>query len=156
MVSLGYSQALKIYVSPQGNDTGDGSAQHPVATLDRAQELWRQALTTPSERFDKIQVFLAGCDYFLTQTLLLEEADRRIPLTISAMPGEKPILFGSQPVAGWKTWKRISLGADSNKGTHENSHDQREILVAQLSESETATCFPSESSFFAPGQLFQA
>lgn len=98
-----------VYVSPQGNDRWAGSLPDPAggdgpfATLERARdEVRRLRAAGPAE---PVTVFLRGGRYFLTRPLVLTAQDsgsREAPLTITAYPGETPILSGGTPVDGWQ------------------------------------------------------
>lgn len=146
-----FAKPLTIFVSPHGNDAWNGTSATfksastgPVATLTQAQKIWRKAAERGGKP-DEIQVFLAGGDYFPEQTLVLEDVDRSVPLTISALSGETPVLHGSVPVKGWKPAKK----------EEKSSKNQKNILVTLLSEAQAAACFPGDSAYLAPGQLFQ-
>ncbi len=62
----------QIYVSPRGDDGGDGSASGPVKTLERAKELVRQ---NNQNMTGDIEVILADGYYLQTETLALDEQD---------------------------------------------------------------------------------
>ncbi|MDO4574194.1 MAG: right-handed parallel beta-helix repeat-containing protein [Planctomycetia bacterium] len=104
--------AGEIYVAPNGNDAAKGTLEAPMATLAGAQKRWR-AETEP------VDVILRGGEYGCTQTLEITEADAALR-SVRAYRGEKPVLYGSQPVRGtWETWKggirRVELSADQRE-----------------------------------------
>lgn len=102
----GTAFSAEIFLSLQGNDRWSGSlpsvnetqTDGPVATFARAQELWRaaQASATPGET---VTVFLRDGSWFLDKPVVLSEEDRRVPLTVQAYKAERPILYGSRPLA---------------------------------------------------------
>lgn len=105
LIAVSDASALMIYVAPNGNDAWSGllpeknaaQTEGPVATLARAQEIWRNC-----ESPENVTVLLRGGDYFLTEPLVLEEIDRKMALSIEAFPQETPTLHGSQKIQGWK------------------------------------------------------
>lgn len=89
-----------LYVSPQGNDSNPGSFDRPFATLDKAFET-----VEPGET-----IYLRGGRYPVDRRLVLEKSGKEgAPITISAYPGETPIIdaaaYGCQderPITGWE------------------------------------------------------
>ena len=81
--------AAEITVSPDG----------PVPNLQKAQEIWRKKMADGEK---EIIVRMKSGDYCLTEPLVLDETDRKVPLTIEAAPSERPVLHGSQEIQGWK------------------------------------------------------
>jgi hypothetical protein len=96
-----------LYVSPTGDDSADGSAAHPFATLDRARdELRRQ---TASARAGTT-VMLRGGTYVLTHPLDLTAADSGTddaPVTWQAAAGEAVRIAGG-PALSAAAFKQIS------------------------------------------------
>ena len=85
----------EIHVSPGGSDAGDGSKNHPLATLAKARDLARHA-SKP------VTVWLAGGDYFFDKPFVLEAADSGTagsPLTFRAEEGASPRLLGGRKLA---------------------------------------------------------
>jgi hypothetical protein len=64
----------EIYVSPTGNDAATGTKAQPVATLERARDLVRQAKQGGALK-EPVRVILAGGSYELKQTFTLGAAD---------------------------------------------------------------------------------
>lgn len=83
--------SAQIYVSPLGNDHSDGTAAHPVLTLQRAVALSRAS--------DARRIVLRGGTYRLAAPLRLTAADDG--LTFSAATGQHPILSGGVRITGW-------------------------------------------------------
>ena len=69
--SSGSIQA-EFFVSPQGDDTNDGSFEKPFATLQAAREAVRKI---NDDMTGDIYVFLDGGDYYLNEPLVLTEED---------------------------------------------------------------------------------
>jgi hypothetical protein len=91
-----------LHVAPTGDDRGDGSADHPLATLAAAQLRWRAT----GDR----DVQLSAGTYDLAAPLTLTVADNGTadhPLTIAARPGEQVTVTGEQRLGrlAWKPFK---------------------------------------------------
>lgn len=84
--------SAQVYVSPRGNDHSNGTAAHPVLTLQRAVAL--------SRAFGEHHIVLDGGTYRLTVPLHLTAADAG--LSFSTAPGERPILSGGVRITGWR------------------------------------------------------
>ncbi len=69
--AVGRIQA-QFFVSPNGSDKGDGSYEHPFATLKAAQEAVRKI---NDDMTGDIYVFLASGEYYLEETLTFTEED---------------------------------------------------------------------------------
>ncbi|MGW5434186.1 NEW3 domain-containing protein [Streptomyces sp. NPDC004059] len=90
----------RIVVAPAGDDRDTGTADHPVATIDRAQQLARNL----SAKADVV-VELTGGTYRLSKPWKLtgEDSGRNgHTVTWRALPGQTPVLSGGQRVTGWK------------------------------------------------------
>src|SRR6218665_384178 len=88
-----FAHAGEFHVSPKGDDTaGDGSAQKPFATLDKARDAAR------AERGSTVLVH--GGTYYREQPLTLTPADSG--LTIKARDKETPVIIGGRAVSGWQ------------------------------------------------------
>ena len=85
-----------VHVSPNGDDSGSGSASVPVRTLARGVEIAR---ADGSKR-----VVVADGRYELSAPLVLTAADSG--LVIEAAPGARPIVSAGRRITGWK------VGAD--------------------------------------------
>lgn len=98
------AQTQRIYVSPRGNNTNPGTREKPVATLHRAQQLWRAA------NQNNVRVVLAGGTYYLDSTLVLTEADnnnRNRFLFIMSEPGQQAVISGAKPLSlKWEPWQQ--------------------------------------------------
>ncbi len=102
----------KLYISPGGNDTGTGSIDKPLATLNAAVTRSRE-LRKASEPEVPVEIIVRGGEYFMMQPLELKPEDsgtEQSPMIIRAEAGEKPVLRGGVPVGGWeivndKLWK---------------------------------------------------
>jgi len=107
LAATALSAAPNLFVSPEGRDTGDGSAARPFATLGRAQTEVRRlksgAATGP------ITVELAAGTYRLATPLVFTAEDSGrpgTPITYTAAPGAVVRLVGSvalQPK--WTPWR---------------------------------------------------
>lgn len=76
-----------LYVSTTGSDAAPGTKDQPLATLERARDLAREAHKAAGA---PQRVILRGGSYFLKQPLVLAPEDSG--LTVTALPGETPVL----------------------------------------------------------------
>ncbi len=104
---------VEIFLAPQGDDSAPGTLQKPVATLNQAKVLWNEAAKKPG--VNKITVWMRGGNYALSDTFVIEDADRKVPVRIAAYGHEKPILYGSRTITGWQPSKRFSDGVIETK-----------------------------------------
>ncbi|HML47447.1 MAG TPA: right-handed parallel beta-helix repeat-containing protein [Clostridia bacterium] len=96
--SAAFAQAL--YVSPQGDDAGEGSLEHPLKTLCAAQERLRKI-----KGKEPVQVFLREGVYELSAPLAFNHRDRD-NVTFQSYPGETAVLTGARAVEGWTLIER--------------------------------------------------
>src|SRR5262245_7475181 len=93
-----------IYVAPNGRDVNPGTLQQPVRPLARARDIVR---TRNAAMTAEITVYLRGGTYPLTDTVPFSNADSGSDgfyVKYVAYPGERPVLTGGQPIAGWKVF----------------------------------------------------
>ena len=91
--------AADFYVSPSGNDAGDGSIGQPFATLEKARDMLRAS--TPQ---GDVTVWIRGGTYVLDSTVVFTPADggnQTRSVTYSAYPGETPVFTSARPLTGW-------------------------------------------------------
>jgi hypothetical protein len=90
------AEAATIYVSPAGNDawTGQG-ADVPVATLERARDLLREAKSAEASR-----VIVADGKYTLRQPFVLTPADNGV--FYEAASGARPVFSGGRVIRGFQ------------------------------------------------------
>ncbi len=86
--------AAEFYVAPGGDDAAAGTLERPFDTLTRARDACRKL---PAGEAKRIRV--RGGKYF-NVALRLEREDSG--LVLEAAPGERPILYGGQPITGWR------------------------------------------------------
>ena len=104
------ASAVTIYVAVNGADTNPGTANEPVATLGRAQQVVRDDLagTAPGP----ITVSVAGGTYYLSSPLALTDADSGTaasPVTWTAAPGASVTISGGRLLQ--PTWQPLSAGS---------------------------------------------
>lgn len=86
---------IAIYVSPDGDDDDNGSAEKPVMSIDVALEKIREFRKANPNGPSAI-VFKGG-QYFITDPIELKEDDsgsENAPFMLVAAPGEKPVFYG--------------------------------------------------------------
>jgi len=87
-----------LYVATSGNDTNDGTAEKPFATLERAQDAVRQQRTQGLPD-GGVTVWLRDGKYFRTQSFALTSQDSgepNKPISYQAYPGEHVRLIGGR------------------------------------------------------------
>ena len=94
---------VAIYVSPSGDDTNDGSVDHPLKTLTAARDLAdkRKANNTP------VTVFLRAGTYYLSAPVEFGPSNSgtsTAPIVYMAYGSEKPVISGAIKVTpSWST-----------------------------------------------------
>lgn len=112
--AMGSAAAADFFVSPKGNDAWSGRSAEPnparsdgpVASVARAQQLVRELKKQDPNRQRPIMVAVRGGTYYLSQPLVFKPEDSgtaAAPVVYQAFEGERPVLSGGVPVAGWKT-----------------------------------------------------
>lgn len=105
-LALSLPAATELYVSPDGDDTNDGSKDAPFATLYKARDMVR---TLNESMSDDIIVYLRGHVrdgyHYLDSTLTFDERDggrNGHSVIFQGYTGEQPIVSGGIPVTGWE------------------------------------------------------
>lgn len=84
-----------IYISPDGNDSNNGSIESPITSVHRAAEMSRVL------KKDKVvNIWLADGTYRIVDPLLLGIEDSLVKW--QAIPGEKPVISGGMVLNEWK------------------------------------------------------
>ena len=105
----------EIYVSPDGNDSADGSIGSPLATLSAAKEA-AKAMN------GSVTVYLRGGNYTINEALNFTSADKS-GITFRSFDGETAVLTSGTPYTGFEECsvngvkafrKNIGKGADFN------------------------------------------
>ena len=101
-----------IYVSPHGNDAGDGSFQHPMRTLHAA----RDAARAVRSQGGSPSVLLLNGTHRLSDTLQLTEADGGTATAAAlwaAAPGAAASISGGVAIDGWQpvAWPGATAGS---------------------------------------------
>jgi hypothetical protein len=89
-----------LWVSPAGDDSGPGTEEQPLRTIERARDVVR---TLNANMSDDITVFISGA-YWLAQPLVFGPQDsgtNGFSVVYTAAPGEHPVLSGGLAVTGW-------------------------------------------------------
>ncbi|MFC7337790.1 right-handed parallel beta-helix repeat-containing protein [Haloferula chungangensis] len=111
--------ALDLHVSPSGNDSNPGSADKPVATLHKAQELLRASDERGKEAVD---IILGEGIHYLGKPLVLEAADsgtKDAPVTFRATEGKTAVISGGADLGklDWQLYQDGILMAKVPNGT---------------------------------------
>jgi hypothetical protein len=97
-----------FYVSPTGDDTGDGSQKEPFRTLERARDAVRSLKQSRSGTLPEggVKIVINGGDYKWEKTLKLTSADSGTtdkPIVYQVEPGRTAIFHSGVRITEWKT-----------------------------------------------------
>jgi hypothetical protein len=99
-------QPIELWLAPDGADSNPGTREKPLASparaLHRTRELRR---TNPLSAAATVRIVLRGGLYRLESPLLFRAEDsgsERSVTRVEAAPGERPVLSGGIPIAGWR------------------------------------------------------
>jgi len=98
--------AVKLFVSPKGDDKNPGTKDQPFATLERARdEIRAQRIQNPKSKIqNSVTVFVRGGEYVVKQTFKLTAEDsgmEQAPVVYTAFGKETPLFTGSVRVTGF-------------------------------------------------------
>ncbi|RMF99385.1 MAG: hypothetical protein D6741_08625, partial [Planctomycetota bacterium] len=103
-------ESAEVYVSLHGSDANPGTAEQPLRTLGRAQQVVHKIAGR-----EPVHVFLDDGTYFLDNTLVFTPADsgtREAPVTFAAKPGAKPVVSGGRLLKlDWRPYENGILQA---------------------------------------------
>ncbi|HEX2952288.1 MAG TPA: right-handed parallel beta-helix repeat-containing protein, partial [Armatimonadota bacterium] len=95
---------VALYISPKGNDAGDGSKYHPFLTLERARDVIRAIKQHGALPTGGVTVWLRGGVYARTQSFTLTTEDSgtaSAPINYRAYGKESVVLTGGKRIANW-------------------------------------------------------
>ena len=108
------AKTLVLNVAPNGNDDWTGDLAFPapnrddglLATLSAVFKTVEAARHRLPDSFDGVTILLRGGTYYLEEPLTIlpvhSGPNSLNPLVIAAYPGERAVLSGGRPIAGWK------------------------------------------------------
>jgi len=89
---------LRLYVSPQGNDTHVGTKDQPLASLSGARDKVRKLRTEKVlSTNDTVYIHIMQGNYFMTEPLNLDNRDNGTaqgPVLFTSNPAERPVFYG--------------------------------------------------------------
>ena len=94
--TISAEKVSSVYVSPNGSDTGDGTAEHPYATIGAALESGKNG-----RKLQPMEIVLMDGDYYITEPVRIDRTSggtRYAPLTIRAQNSGKVRLIGGASV----------------------------------------------------------
>lgn len=93
---------IELYVSPNGNDTDNGSINSPLKTIEAAKKLLAKK---KSEQPDKAAIiYIRGGEYLIEETIAFDStsmSSEKSPITIQAYKNEQPVFVGSRKLTKW-------------------------------------------------------
>jgi parallel beta-helix repeat protein len=112
VAAAGHAGSADFYVATNGRDNWSGrlaapnraGTDGPFATIAHAQQAAREARPTGAKP-RPLTVLIRGGTYRLTEPLVFTPEDsgsEAAPITYAAYPGEKPVISGGSPIAGWQ------------------------------------------------------
>jgi hypothetical protein len=102
MFFVSCSEGVKLYVSPDGDDSHAGTKSSPLQTLEGARNAVRAARKTHLDK--TVTVYFKGGVYSLEQAVKLTGEDsgrEQSPIIYKAMKGETPVFSGSKALVKW-------------------------------------------------------
>ncbi len=94
----------QLYVAPDGNNSNNGGAKQPLATLQQAQRLVREKVAAGLT--DNIIVHVKGGHYWLQEPLVFDVRDSgtdNFSITYAGRAGGQVIISGGRPIERWKS-----------------------------------------------------
>ena len=129
-------RAATFTVAPGGSDANPGTPERPLATLEAARDAARKAGAGPHA------IAVAPGAFFLAKPLELDARDNG--LTLEAASTNRPVLYGGQPVTGWRRDGEAFWSAEL-PGVQEGAWDFRALVVnGRLAE---RAVFPGTNAF---------
>ncbi len=110
------TDTLKIYVSPEGNDSGTGTEMAPFKSF---QQAVKTVVSSRAESPSKpVVVLFRGGSYPVTQTITVPSSasgTKAAPVIFRAAENEKPVFSGSVALTNWKPLKDASVAKRLSK-----------------------------------------
>jgi len=100
-ITVNPSSTLSYWVATNGNDSASGDYNHPLLTIQQAQNRVR---SNPLRGVYTITVNIRGGTYRLNNTLTFNQSDSGTSsgsVIYRAAPGETPVISGGQQITGW-------------------------------------------------------
>lgn len=105
LADLGHAAAPQrvLHVSPNGDDSADGSADRPLKTVPAAQQRMRERLSAGGAKSGRVEI--AAGNYTLDKPLEFTPSDSgesvEHPIVYAAVGGEV-VISGGTPISGWR------------------------------------------------------
>lgn len=102
LLGVSCSREQSIYLSPSGNDAGDGTRKHPFLTLEKARDTIRRLRENGLDQ--PVTVYIQGGTY-PAQPVIFDRQDsgtRNAPVIYKAVGAEKPVFTGSRELKHWE------------------------------------------------------
>lgn len=96
--------AADVHLVPHGNDTADGSAERPVASLRRALDRAREIRAADAARGTPVEIAVADGRYELAEPVVITPEDsgtEKSPTVIRVEAGASPVFSGGRVIRGW-------------------------------------------------------
>ncbi len=102
LLGVSCSRNYQIYVSPSGNDSGNGTMKNPFLTLEKARDTVR---LMHEKGLDKpVTVYIKGGTYSCRPIIFnsKDSGSKKAPVIYKAVDGEKPVFTGSKELKNWQ------------------------------------------------------
>ena len=108
LMFAGVINAAEFHVAPTGSDANPGTADKPLATLEKARDAVRASKAANGGKLkEAVTVVLHGGEYVLKQTFELapqDSGEKGKPVCYIAAKGETPVITSARAIAGWKKY----------------------------------------------------
>ncbi len=144
--------ALTLHVSPSGDDSGDGTARRPFASLERARDEIRARRQAGALPAGAIEVRVHRGEYDVRQTFSLAAGDsgsESAPVVYRAARGEKPVFRGGTRLRGWRPL------SDADKYPQLQTEVRAKIWIVDLRSCGITNLLPLKLGGFASGNGFR-
>jgi hypothetical protein len=105
VLAAGTRASASLWVSPEGDDAGPGTEEHPLRTIGRARDLVR---TLDRDMADDVTVFISGTQVISSPLEFgpQDSGTNGYSVIYTAAPGSHPVVSAARRVTGWSVADR--------------------------------------------------
>jgi hypothetical protein len=144
--------SLTLHVDPRGQDTGNGSAAQPFASLERARDEIRARRQAGALPKGGVEVLVHPGEYQVGRTFLLAGSDsgtESAPVVFRAAAGGQPVFRGGTRLTGWRKL------AETDRYPQLPAEARAQIWIADLRPNGVTNLLPLKLGGFASGNGFR-